>query len=99
MSHVIALVSVGAVPTEYVALVEPYLTKAFAADVIIAPALAMPANARDQKRDQYLARVIVDALALRKRSEWSRLLGVVAEDLYAPHLNFVFGEADAQRGV
>jgi len=24
---------------------------------------------------------------------------VVAEDLFAPHLNFVFGEADAQRGV
>jgi len=31
--------------------------------------------------------------------DWLRLLGIAEVDLYAPDLNFVFGEADERRGV
>jgi len=99
MSRIIALVPVGMVPAEHIALVEPSVANTFAADVVILSDLPLPADAHDRKRDQYLARAIIDVLVLRKRSDWSRLLGIVAEDLYAPHLNFVFGEADVERGI
>ena len=41
----------------------------------------------------------MDRIARHKHSEWTRLLGVVSQDLHAHGLNFVFGEADAAHGV
>ena len=80
-------------------LVVPDVAKAFGAEVVVASPTVLPIRALDPTRGQYLARTIVDDLAHRKRPEWDRLLGVIAEDLYATGLNFVFGEADAERGV
>jgi archaemetzincin len=99
MAHVIAVLPIGRISPEDVALVTSSLVKAFIAEVIVAPAMRLPAHARASDRDQYLARAILSALTPLKRSGWSRLLGIVAEDLYAPGLNFVFGEADPERGV
>ena len=99
MPPVIAIGPIGDVRSDDVALVVADVAKTFGADVVIAPSTALPARALDSTREQYLARTIVDDLARRKRPEWDRLLGVVAEDLYAPGLNFVFGEADVERGV
>lgn len=99
MAPLIAVQAIGDVTGGDVALVVPEVAKAFGADVVIAPSTPLPIRALDSKREQYLARTIVDDLARRKRPEWDRLLGVVAEDLYARGLNFVFGEADAERGV
>jgi archaemetzincin len=43
--------------------------------------------------------VLLGALARHKKPDWERLIGVTGVDLYTPDLNFVFGEADARRGV
>ena len=75
------------------------LRKAFGRPVSLGPAVVPPPAAWRKERGQCAAHVLVDALALAKRQEWDRMLGVTDLDLFAPELNFVFGEADSRRGV
>lgn len=77
----------------------PALEDSFRAKVEITDAVRFPAGAYNAERRQYRSTVLLEALARRKQPEWERLLGVADADLYTPDLNFVFGEADARRGV
>jgi archaemetzincin len=95
----IALIPVGEVSSETVAETGPILANNLNAQVVIVPRIPLVASAYDTDRRQYHSTPILDALARAKRREWERLLGVVDVDLYAPELNFVFGEADSRRGV
>lgn len=52
-----------------------------------------PTRAYDRRRDQYLASAILSALREVEEPGAERLLGVADLDLYAPGLNFVFGQA------
>jgi archaemetzincin len=97
--RMIALPPIGDLSRNTVMVAASDVSEAFSAEVIAAPAIPLPANAYDPARRQYLTRALLDALAARKRPEWERLLGVVDEDLYAPGLNFAFGEADPDRGI
>ena len=78
---------------------KPIIGKAFGADVVTAGSIPVPENAYNQSRRQYHSTKLLDSLARHKRADWSRLLGLADADLYTPDLNFVFGEADAHRGV
>jgi archaemetzincin len=75
------------------------LRDAFGADVFTTGSIPLPAHAYIEARDQYRSTVLLDALVTHKKPDWDRLLGVTDIDLYTPDLNFVFGEADARRGV
>ena len=55
--------------------------------------------AYDKNRKQYLAPKLLSALRRFKKEPEDRCLGIVDVDLYAPGLNFVFGEADIGWGV
>jgi archaemetzincin len=57
--------------------------------------LAPPAQAYSRERGQYISSPFLDLLAERARGGNQILLGVTAVDLYAPGLNFVFGEASS----
>jgi archaemetzincin len=57
--------------------------------------LAAPAQAYSRERRQYLSTMFLDLLVERARGENQILLGVTSVDLYAPDLNFVFGEASS----
>jgi archaemetzincin len=96
---VIAVAPVGDASAEEVAALVPVLRESFGCDVVIAPAVPLPARAWNVTRRQYLSTALLDALARAKRPEWERLLGVADVDLYIPSLNFVFGEGDSTRGV
>jgi len=76
-------------------LPEP-LEEAFGLPVTVKPARALPAHAYDAGRRQYRSTDLLECLS---NSLPMRTLGVVAVDLYASGLNFVFGEADPGRGV
>jgi archaemetzincin len=53
----------------------------------------------DPIRHQYNADLIIDRLAARHWSKDACVLAVTGEDIYASGMNFVFGLADAPRGV
>lgn len=77
----------------------PILGDAFGADVLTAESISLPEEAYNGSRKQYHSTVLLDALVRHKRPEWERLIGLTDVDLYTLDLNFVFGEADARRGV
>jgi archaemetzincin len=95
----IALAPIGDVSPATVALLASVVSERFGARVVIAPALPLPREGWDAARRQWRAAAINAALARLRDGGWERLLGVADVDLYAPGLHFVFGEADADRGV
>lgn len=97
--RVIAVAPVGRVPVVALSPLLSVLRETFGAEVVIAPAVALPPEAYDRGRGQHLSTALLDALARARRPEWDRLLGVADVDLYVPELNFVFGEGDPGRGV
>src|SRR4029450_8942266 len=98
-SCLIAVAPVGSIPGELGAALETVLHASFGCEVVIVGAVTLPERAFDAGRRQHRAAVILDALARARLASWNRLLGVTDVDLYAVGLNFVFGEADAERGV
>jgi archaemetzincin len=95
----IALAAVGDVDRATLEALVPVVAERFGVRVEIAPAQRLPSGALDPKRRQWRASAINDQLARARRRGWERLVGVADVDLYAPELNFVFGEADGARGV
>jgi archaemetzincin len=70
-------------------------------NVAIDPQEEMPQSAYDQSRKQYRAAAVADEISQRITIDLrdERLLVVTDADLYAPELNFVFGLADAKKGI
>lgn len=95
----IALAPVGEVDSRDIDQVAEEVRAALGREVVIAEPLPLPAQAFSRQREQWRAALILDALASAKHPSWLRLLGIAGVDLYAPNLNFVFGEADVQRAV
>lgn len=98
-ARVIAVAAVGDAPAEAVSRLLPVLRDSFGAEVVSAPAVALPPSAYDPGRRQHRSTALLDALARARRPGWDRLLGVADVDLFVPELNFVFGEGDPNRGV
>ncbi len=95
----IAVAVIGDAPGAFIEELAPILRETFGAEIVAAPGLALPASSWNASRRQNLSTKLLDVLASAKRPEWERLLGIANVDLYVPDLNFVFGEADSQRGV
>lgn len=95
----IAVAVIGDAPRAIADELAPILRETFGAEVVAAPALALPPSSWNASRKQYLSTKLLDVLAAARRPEWERLLGIADVDLYVPELNFVFGEGDSGRGV
>lgn len=95
----IALAVVGRIADDPTSLLAPVLKEVFTAKIKAAAALELPPSAYNRSRGQYLSSDLLDVLARHKQPDWDRLLGIADVDLYVPDLNFVFGEADARRGI
>jgi archaemetzincin len=66
----------------------------FGCPVELKPGLEDLSAAYRQSRKQYLAPRLLEALVAPGRKGDERVVGIAEVDLYAPGLNFVFGEAD-----
>ena len=61
---------------------------------ILREEMPIPSQAYNSTRGQFFSTQILEVLtAYSKSIEADRILGVAGVDLYVPHLNFVFGEA------
>lgn len=68
--------------------------------MIVEEAVPLPQKAYDATRRQYHSTTILTVLGdYVKKSRFGRVLGVADVDLYVPHLNFVFGEAQCPGGA
>jgi archaemetzincin len=97
---IIAVASVGeGLEADVLVELERVLASVFDAEIIAVPAVPLPSSAYDRIRRQYYSTPILRELARVRPRHTERVLGVADVDLYVPELNFVFGEADAHRGV
>jgi archaemetzincin len=97
---IIAVASVGdGVEDDVLAELQRVLASVFDAEIIAVPGVPLRSSAYDRMRRQHLSTPMLRELARVKPRHVERLLGVADVDLYVPELNFVFGEADADRGV
>lgn len=96
----ILLVPIGEVSEVVLIKLKTELAKRFLRPVAIGNEMPVPRHAYDNKRDQYLANFILEAV--RKEEEplnYERALAIVDHDLYVPELNFVFGLAGQRVAV
>ena len=94
----IVIVPVGEIPGHILPEVRTVIAAILGATVVVGSGVDAPSSYNPSRR-QYHSTRILDRLAAGKPRDCERLLGVADVDLYVPDLNFVFGEADRDRGV
>ncbi len=85
------IVTVGPVEPGHAETLRAELGRFLPVEVRLSDSLPFPEGAYESRRAQHLAGAITGSL---KRPERNLALALVAVDLYAPGLNFVFGQAD-----
>jgi archaemetzincin len=97
---IIGVASVGdGLEEDVLAKLQRVLASVFDAEIITVPGVPLPSPAYDRIRRQYRSTPMLRELARVRPRHAERLLGVADVDLYVPELSFVFGEADADRGI
>lgn len=86
------IVPVGDVEDSQIEALKQSLKAVFAQEVTKGNGMALPKESWRGDRGQYLASSILSVLSLPKSGD--RILGVVDVDIFAPELNFVFGQAN-----
>jgi len=90
---VIALVPIGNVDEYFLDALRPSLEEILGQRIRIAERVALPQESCNPDRGQHLASLLLAVLSPLPGSG-DRALGVADVDIFAPGLNFVFGEAD-----
>jgi len=95
----ISLKPIGSIDNDILAVLKERLNQTFGCPVEIIPEADSLDQAYDPKRGQCLASVLLTRLKTSGMAKDEKVLGIVDADLYAPGLNFVFGQADTAEGV
>lgn len=93
----IILIPFGSTEPELLSQLRQSLKETFNCNIDLGFSLEQPHHAYDSQRGQYLAPAILNALSTFKGL--GKVLGIVDVDLYTPELNFIFGQADIDRGL
>jgi archaemetzincin len=88
----VLLVPLGKVPQAALETLARDTQAALGMPVGVAAPLPLPATAYRAERKQHISSLLLEAL--RRIHRGQRLLGVTEADIFAPGLNFVFGEAE-----
>jgi archaemetzincin len=89
----IVLVPIGNADKTVLESLRHPLEEGFGQRTQISDSIALPQESWNQQRGQHLASLLLAKLPFLPRLD-DRVLGVVDADIFAPGLNFVFGEAD-----
>jgi archaemetzincin len=87
------IVRVGGVSGDVLDFLSEGLARELGAKVTSGRAAALPSDAYDPSRGQHASGAILAGLGGPERRRETIVLGVTSVDLFAPGLNFVFGEA------
>jgi archaemetzincin len=95
----IALLPLGNTDSEIMAELKDRVRRVFHCPAEIREGFGDLTQAYNPQREQYLASKLIDSLNVWKKDKNERVVGIADVDLYAPGLNFVFGEADVLHGI
>ena len=95
----INLEPLGHVDSEIIEEVRNRVNAVFLCPVEIGLGLSDLAQAYNHQREQYIASELLAALNAGKKGKSEKVVGIADVDLYAPGLNFVFGQADVLSGT
>ncbi|MBN2186198.1 MAG: archaemetzincin family Zn-dependent metalloprotease [Dehalococcoidia bacterium] len=95
----ITLKPLGDVAKEIMAELRDRIDGVFNCPVEIKAGFSSLSHAYDQKREQYLSSKLIASLNSSGRERDEKIVGITEVDIYAPGLNFVFGEADVASGI
>ncbi len=90
----ITLKPIGEIDNKMLEELKQRLNQVFGCPVKTIPEVYSLKQAYDSKREQYLASELLARLKQSDVARDEKVLGIVDVDLYAPGLNFVFGQAD-----
>ena len=91
----IELIAIGNIDDASLEALKIPLEEVFDQETQMGDRVSLLRENRNQHREQYLASLLLAALHPPVRLD-DRVLGVVGEDIFAPGLNFVFGEAEIE---
>ena len=95
----ITLRPLGKVAPDTLEQLQQRVGRVFHCPVTVTAGIADLAHAYDDLRGQYGSPKLIASLRRLSRDREERVVGIADVDLYAPGLNFVFGQADAATGV
>jgi len=95
----ISLKPIGSIDNDILEQLKERLNQTFGCPVEVTPEIDVLDQAYDPKRGRYLATVLLTRLKAPGLAKDEKVLGIIDADLYAPGLNFVFGQADTVEGV
>jgi archaemetzincin len=95
----IVLKPIGDIDRELLEKLKERLNQTFGCPVEIVLNDLNPQKAYDAGRNQYLATKLLSQLKKSGATRGDKMLGIVDVDLYAPGLNFIFGQADIAAGT
>ena len=98
MRQKITLRPLAQIDSHILEILKQSLTRTFKCPVEIEALTLSLEYAYEPKRKQYLAPQLLATLRSFSIEPGDRCLGIVDVDLYAPGLNFIFGEADITSG-
>lgn len=88
----IRLIPIGEIEKSLLETLRQSLVKVFNQSTQVDEGILLPHERWDPHRKQHLASILLDKLPRPLSGE--RILGIVDADIFAPGLNFVFGQAD-----
>jgi archaemetzincin len=95
----ITLKPIGNIDNNILEELKKRLNQVFGCPVEITPGVDSLKKAYDSRRKQYLASELLAKLKKSGAAKDEKVLGIVDVDLYAPGLNFIFGQADIASGI
>jgi archaemetzincin len=95
----IILKPIGDIGEKTLEELEIRLQQTFGCPIEVSPGDFNLEKALDSRRQQYLGTKLLSQLKKSGASKGEKVLGIVDVDLYAPGLNFIFGQADIDAGT
>jgi archaemetzincin len=95
----ITILPIGRIDQDILERISEGLAKTFPFRIRSMKEIRLPEDAYNPQRGQYISSEILRKIRSLKTGESELILGITEVDIYAPKLNFVFGEADTAAGV
>jgi archaemetzincin len=90
----ITLKPIGRVEKHIIEDLAQKLGRIFGCPIAIDPIIDIPKSAYNQKRDQYLAPLLLETIKKNEMLQSEKVLGITDADIYTPGRSFLFGQAE-----